>query len=125
MKSLIQYIRESSIERYQLKVSLKNFLSNFIKGTKGTKLPMTKFKSMLIYSLNKYSDGGPKKDDWLENNLSKEITFTSYIESIGSKERITIEVQDPDYDMMKMCFDKNDVIGQKIYEYIKNNGKKI
>ena len=122
MKSLIQYIRESSIERYQLKVSLKSFLSNSIEGTK---LPMTKFKSMLIDSLNKYSDGGPKKDDWLENNLSKEITFTSYIESIGSKERITIEVQDPDYDMMKMCFDKNDIIGQKIYEYIKNNGKKI
>ena len=118
----MQYIRESSIERYQLKVSLKNFLSNSIEGTK---FPMTKFKSMLIDSLNKHSDGGPKKDDWLENNLSKEITFTSYIESISSKERITIEVQDPDYDMMKMCFDKNDVIGQKIYEYIKNNGKKI
>ena len=122
MKSLQQYIKESSLERYQLKTSLKNFLDSTIKDTK---LPMSKFKQMLIDSLNKYSDGGPKKDDWLENNLSKVITLTSYIENISSKEVVTIEVQDPDYDMMKMCFYSNDTIGLRLYNYIKTNGTKI
>ena len=122
MKSLQQYIKESSLERYQLKTSLKNFLDSTIKDTK---LSMSKFKQMLIDSLNKYSDGGPKKDDWLENNLSKVIILTSYIENISSKEVVTIEVQDPDYDMMKMCFYSNDTIGMRLYNYIKTNGTKI
>lgn len=79
---------------------------------------------MIVDSLNKYSDGGPKKDDWLDNSMSKEIIFTTYTENIGSRERITIEVQDSDYDMMKMCFSIDDSIGNKMLEYIKTEGRK-
>lgn len=121
MISLVQYIKESSIERWCLKVPLRTFLD---KSIEGVRFPMSKFKNMIVDSLNKYSDGGPKKDDWLDNNMSKEISFTAYTESIGSRERITIEVQDPDYDMMKMCFSIDDSIGNKMFEYIKTEGRK-
>lgn len=122
MKSLLQYVKESSLERWSLKTTLKNFLENSIKNVR---FPMSKFKSMIIDSLNKYSDGGPRIEDWLESSQSQEVTFTAYIESISGKERITIEIQDPRYDMMKMCFDKNDNLANKMFEYIKIKGKKL
>lgn len=122
MISLVQHIIESSIERYSLKVTLGTFIK---KSIESARFPMSKYKSVLIDSLNKYSDGGPKIEDWIDNSQSKEITFTTYIESVSGKERYTIEVQDPSYDMMKMCFDKNDSIGENVYEYVKNNGRKL
>jgi len=129
MKTLLQCIQESSIERYQLKMTLKKFFEYFLEYYSGSKFGTSKnsAKEWIVDNLNKYSDGGPKKDDWFNNNQNKEMTFTTYQESEGSKNYHVIEIQDPDYDMMKMKLeDKQGLSANKhLYLVIKNKGKKI
>lgn len=129
MKSLTKYVKESSIERYQLKMTLKKFFEYFLKYYSGSKFGTGKnsAKEWIIDNLNKYSDGGPKKDDWFENNQSKEMTFTTYQETEGSNSYFVIEIQDSDYDMMKMKLDDKPGLtaNKHLYLVIKNKGKKI
>lgn len=123
MKSLNLYIMESAIERYSAKLKLADFFRLYLKWQKISKADA---QENIISLLNKYSDGGPNKDDWFTSNQSKEIKFTTYIENISGNERYVIEIQDPRYDVMKIAFEKtkDKQIGRYLYNYIKNKGNK-
>ena len=80
MKSLSEYIKtlfESSIERYSIKITLKQFLEKYMELSK---LSRNKAISELISNLNIYSDGGPNKEDWITSSQSKEISFDAHTE---------------------------------------------
>lgn len=129
MKSLVDYIKESSIERYSMKMTLKKFFELFMEYYKGSKYGTGKNSAIKWISdnLSKYSDGGPNKEDWVENNQPKEITFTIYVEEVSGKSSYVVELYDPDYDMMKMKFVQNDgyEIGEQLYVYFQNQGNKV
>lgn len=130
MKSLSEYINtllesnmfESSIERYTMKITLKQFLEKYMELSK---LSRNKAISELVSNLNMYSDGGPNKEDWITSNQSKEISFDAYIETISGKEYLYIEIHDSSYDTMKVAFNikKSDFVEQ-LYDWFKNTGRK-
>lgn len=129
MKSLTSYIYESSIERYSMKMTLKKFFELFMEYYTGSKYGRGKNSAIkwIGDNLSKYSDGGPNKQDWFENNQSKEMNFTVYIEGIGENNFYVVEINDPDYDVMKMKFSRNDGlnVGRHIYLTIRDKGNKV
>ena len=125
MKSLSEYINtllESSIERYTIKITLKQFLEKYMELSK---LSRNKAISELVSNLNMYSDGGPNKEDWITSRQSKEISFDAYTETISGKEYLYIEIHDSSYDTMKVAFDMKKVdFAEQLYDWFKNTGKK-
>ena len=122
MKSLSEYLLESSIERYSIKITLKQFIDKYIELSK---LPKSKAISELVSNLNMYSDGGPNKEDWITSSQSKEILFNAYTETISGKEYLYIEIHDSSYDTMKIAFNMKEVdFAEQLYDWFKNTGKK-
>lgn len=125
MKSLSEYVKtlfESSIERYSIKTTLKQFIDKYIELSK---LSRTKAILELVSNLNMYSDGGPNKEDWITSNQSKEILFDAYTETISGKEYLYIEIHDSNYDTMKVAFNFKKVdFAEQLYDWFKNTGRK-
>lgn len=125
MKSLSEYINtllESSIERYTMKITLKQFIDKYIELSK---LSRSKAIPELVSNLNMYSDGGPNKEDWITSSQSKEISFDAYTETISGKEYLYIEIHDSSYDTMKIAFNMKEVdFAEQLYDWFKNTGKK-
>ena len=122
MKSLSEYLLESSIERYTMKITLKQFIDKYIELSK---LPKSKAISELVSNLNMYSDGGPNKEDWITSRQSKEISFDAYTETISGKEYLYIEIHDSNYDTMKVAFNMKKVdFAEQLYDWFKNTGRK-
>ena len=125
MKSLYEYVKtlfESSIERYSIKTTLKQFIDKYIELSK---LSRTKAILELVSNLNMYSDGGPNKEDWITSSQSKEILFNAYTETISGKEYLYIEIHDSSYDTMKIAFNIKKVdFAEQLYDWFKNTGKK-
>ena len=125
MKSLSEYVNtllESSIERYTMKITLKQFIDKYIELSK---LSRNKAISELVSNLNMYSDGVPNKEDWITSSQSKEISFDAYTETISGKEYLYIEIHDSNYDTMKIAFDMKKVdFVEQLYDWLKNTGKK-
>ena len=125
MKSLSEYIKtlfESSIERYSIKITLKQFLEKYMELSK---LSRNKAISELISNLNIYSDGGPNKEDWITSSQSKEISFDAHTETISGKEYLYIEIHDSSYDTMKVAFNMKEVdFAEQLYDWFKNTGRK-
>lgn len=122
MKSLSEYLIESSIERYTMKITLKQFIDKYIELSK---LPKSKAISELVSNLNMYSDGGPNKEDWITSSQSKEISFNAYTEIISGKEYLYIEIHDSSYDTMKVAFNMKKVdFAEQLYDWFKNTGRK-
>lgn len=125
MKSLSEYVSvlfESSIERYTMKITLKQFLEKYIELSK---LSRNKAISELVSNLNMYSDGGPNKEDWVSSSQSKEISFDAYTETISGKEYLYIEIHDSSYDTMKVAFNMKEVsFAEQLYDWFKNTGRK-
>lgn len=125
MKSLSEYVNvlfESSIERYIMKITLKQFLEKYIELSK---LSRNKAISELVSNLNMYSDGGPNKEDWVSSSQSKEISFDAYTETISGKEYLYIEIHDSSYDTMKIAFNMKEVsFAEQLYDWFKNSGRK-
>ena len=125
MKSLSEYVKtlfESSIERYSIKITLKQFIDKYIELSK---LSRSKAISELVSNLNMYSDGGPNKEDWITSSQSKEISFDAYTEIISGKEYLYIEIHDSSYDTMKVAFNIKKVdFAEQLYDWFKNTGKK-
>ena len=125
MKSLSEYVNvfcESSIERYTMKITLKQFLEKYIELSK---LSRNKAISELVSNLNMYSDGGPNKEDWVSSSQSKEISFDAYAETISGKEYLYIEIHDSSYDTMKVAFNMKEVsFAEQLYDWFKNTGRK-
>lgn len=122
MKSLSEYLLESSIERYTMKITLKQFLEKYMELSK---LPRNKAISELVSNLNMYSDGGPNKEDWITSSQSKEISFDAYTETISGKEYLYIEIHDSSYDTMKVAFNiKKYDFAEQLYDWFKNTGRK-
>lgn len=122
MKSLSEYLLESSIERYTIKITLKQFLEKYIELSK---LSRNKAISELVSNLNMYSDGGPNKEDWVSSSQSKEISFDAYTETISGKEYLYIEIHDSSYDTMKVTFNMKEVsFAEQLYDWFKNTGRK-
>lgn len=125
MKSLSEYVKtlfESSIERYSIKITLKQFIDKYVKLSK---LSRSKAISELVSNLNMYSDGGPNKEDWITSSQSKEISFDAYTETISGKEYLYIEIHDSNYDTMKVAFNIKKVdFAEQLYDWFKNTGKK-
>ena len=125
MKSLSEYINElfeSSIERYTMKITLKQFLEKYMELSK---LSRNKAISELVSNMNRYSDGGPNKEDWITSSQSKEISFDAYTETISGKEYLYIEIHDSSYDTMKVAFDFKKVdFAEQLYDWFKNTGRK-
>ncbi len=125
MKSLSEYIKtlfESSIERYSIKITLKQFLEKYMELSK---LSRNKAISELISNLNMYSDGGPNKEDWITSSQSKEISFDAHTETISGKEYLYIEIHDSSYDTMKVAFNMKEVdFAEQLYDWFKNTGRK-
>ena len=125
MKSLSEYVDalfESSIERYTMKITLKQFLEKYMELSK---LSRNKAISELVSNLNKYSDGGPNKEDWVSSSQSKEISFDAYTETISGKEYLYIEIHDSSYDTMKVAFNMKEVsFAEQLYDWFKNTGRK-
>lgn len=125
MKSLSEYVNvlfESSIERYTMKITLKQFLEKYMELSK---LSRNKAISELVSNLNMYSDGGPNKEDWVSSSQSKEISFDAYTETISGKEYLYIEIHDSSYDTMKVAFNMKEVsFAEQLYDWFKNTGRK-
>lgn len=125
MKSLSEYMNallESSIERYSIKITLKQFIDKYVELSK---LSRSKAISELLSNLNMYSDGGPNKEDWITSSQSKEISFDAYTETISGKEYLYIEIHDSSYDTMKVAFNIKKVdFAEQLYGWFKNTGKK-
>nr|DAM31580.1 MAG TPA: hypothetical protein [Ackermannviridae sp.] len=122
MKSLYEYLLESSIERYAIKITLKQFLEKYMELSK---LSRNKAISELVSNLNKYSDGGPNKEDWITSSQSKEISFDAYTETISGKEYLYVEIHDSSYDTMKVAFNIKKVdFAEQLYDWFKNTGRK-
>lgn len=122
MKSLSEYLLESSIERYSIKITLKQFIDKYVELSK---LSRSKGISELVSNLNMYSDGGPNKEDWITSSQSKEISFDAYTETISGKEYLYIEIHDSSYDTMKIAFNIKKVdFAEQLYDWFKNTGKK-
>lgn len=125
MKSLSEYVDallESSIERYTMKITLKQFLEKYMELSK---LSRNKAISELASNLNMYSDGGPNKEDWVSSSQSKEISFDAYTETISGKEYLYIEIHDSSYDTMKVAFNMKEVsFAEQLYDWFKNTGRK-
>ena len=125
MKSLSEYINElfeSSIERYTMKITLKQFLEKYMELSK---LSRNKAISELVSNMNRYSDGGPNKEDWITSSQSKEISFDAYTETISGKEYLYIEIHDSSYDTMKVAFNFKKVdFAEQLYDWFKNTGRK-
>lgn len=125
MKSLSEYVKtlfESSIERYSIKITLKQFIDKYVELSK---LSRSKAISELVSNLNMYSDGGPNKEDWITSSQSKEISFDAYTETISGKEYLYIEIHDSNYDTMKVAFNIKKVdFAEQLYDWFKNTGKK-
>lgn len=125
MKSLSEYMNallESSIERYSIKITLKQFIDKYVELSK---LSRSKAISELVSNLNMYSDGGPNKEDWITSSQSKEISFDAYTETISGKEYLYIEIHDSNYDTMKIAFNIKKVdFAEQLYDWFKNTGKK-
>ena len=125
MKSLSEYVKtllESSIERYTMKITLKQFIDKYIELSK---LSKSKAISELVSNLNIYSDGGPNKEDWITSSQSKEISFDAHTEIISGKEYLYIEIHDSSYDTMKVAFDfKKVYFAEQLYDWFKNTGRK-
>lgn len=122
MKSLSEYLLESSIERYSIKTTLRQFIDKYIELSK---LSRNKAISELVSNLNMYSDGGPNKEDWITSSQSKEISFDTYTETISGKEYLYIEIHDSNYDTMKIAFNIKKVdFAEQLYDWFKNTGKK-
>ena len=122
MKSLSEYLLESSIERYTMKITLKQFIDKYIELSK---LSKSKAISELVYNLNMYSDGGPNKEDWITSSQSKEISFDAHTETISGKEYLYIEIHDSSYDTMKVAFNFKKVdFAEQLYDWFKNTGRK-
>lgn len=125
MKSLSEYVKtlfESSIERYSIKITLKQFIDKYVELSK---LSRSKAISELVSNLNMYSDGGPNKEDWITSSQSKEISFDAYTETISGKEYLYIEIHDSNYDTMKIAFNIKKVdFAEQLYDWFKNTGKK-
>lgn len=122
MKSLSEYLLESSIERYSIKTTLRQFIDKYIELSK---LSRNKAISELVSNLNMYSDGGPNKEDWITSSQSKEISFDAYTETISGKEYFYIEIHDSNYDTMKIAFNIKKVdFAEQLYDWFKNTGKK-
>ena len=122
MKSLSEYLLESSIERYSIKITLKQFIDKYIELSK---LSRSKAISELVSNLNMYSDGGPNKEDWITSSQSKEISFDAYTETISGKEYLYIEIHDFSYDTMKIAFNIKKVdFAEQLYDWFKNTGRK-
>ena len=122
MKSLSEYLLESSIERYAMKITLKQFIDKYIELSK---LPKSKAISELVSNLNMYSDGGPNKEDWITSSQSKEISFDAHTEAISGKEYLYIEIHDSSYDTMKVAFNIKKVdFAEQLYDWFKNTGRK-
>ena len=137
MKSLSEYVEqincssnnlyintllESSIERYTMKITLKQFIDKYIELSK---LPRNKAISELVSNLNMYSDGGPNKEDWITSSQSKEISFDAHTETISGKEYLYIEIHDSSYDTMKVAFNFKKVdFAEQLYDWFKNTGRK-
>ena len=125
MKSLSEYVKtlfESSIERYSIKTTLKQFIDKYIELSK---LSRTKAILELVSNLNMYSDGGPNKEDWITSSQSKEILFDAYTETISGKEYLYIEIHDSNYDTMKIAFNIKKIdFAEQLYDWFKNTGRK-
>ena len=125
MKSLSEYVKtlfESSIERYSIKTTLKQFIDKYVELSK---LSRSKAISELVSNLNMYSDGGPNKEDWITSSQSKEISFDAYTETISGKEYLYIEIHDSNYDTMKIAFNIKKVdFAEQLYDWFKNTGRK-
>ena len=125
MKSLSEYINtllESGIERYTMKITLKQFLEKYMELSK---LSRNKAISELVSNMNRYSDGGPNKEDWITSSQSKEISFDAYTETISGKEYLYIEIHDSSYDTMKVAFNFKKVdFAEQLYDWFKNTGRK-
>lgn len=122
MKSLYEYLLESSIERYTMKITLKQFIDKYVKLSK---LSKSKAISELVSNLNMYSDGGPNKEDWITSSQSKEISFDAHTEIISGKEYLYIEIHDSSYDTMKVAFNMKEVdFAEQLYDWFKNTGRK-
>lgn len=122
MKRLSEYLLESSIERYSIKTTLRQFIDKYIELSK---LSRNKAISELVSNLNMYSDGGPNKEDWITSSQSKEISFDAYTETISGKEYLYIEIHDSNYDTMKIAFNIKKVdFAEQLYDWFKNTGKK-
>lgn len=122
MKSLSEYLLESSIERYSIKTTLRQFIDKYIELSK---LSRNKAISELVSNLNMYSDGGPNKEDWITSSQSKEISFDAYTETISGKEYLYIEIHDSNYDTMKIAFNIKKIdFAEQLYDWFKNTGKK-
>ena len=122
MKSLSEYLLESSIERYTMKITLKQFLEKYMELSK---LSRNKAISELVSNMNRYSDGGPNKEDWITSSQSKEISFDAYTETISGKEYLYIEIHDSSYDTMKVAFNFKKVdFAEQLYDWFKNTGRK-
>ena len=117
MKSLYEYLLESSIERYTMKITLKQFIDKYIELSK---LSKSKAISELVSNLNMYSDGGPNKEDWITSSQSKEISFDAHTETISGKEYLYIEIHDSSYDTMKVAFNMKKVdFAERLYDWFK------
>lgn len=122
MKSLSEYLIESSIERYTIKITLKQFLEKYMELSK---LSRNKAILELVSNLNMYSDGGPNKEDWITSSQSKEISFDAHTETISGKEYLYIEIHDSSYDTMKVAFNFKKVdFAEQLYDWFKNTGRK-
>lgn len=122
MKSLSEYLLESSIERYTIKITLKQFLEKYMELSK---LSRNKAILELVSNLNMYSDGGPNKEDWITSSQSKEISFDAHTETISGKEYLYIEIHDSSYDIMKVAFNFKKVdFAEQLYDWFKNTGRK-
>ena len=131
MIDLSQHIRESLQEKLRVSCTLSSFFTIYRESKKESRSSAMK---SFIQNINIYSDGGPAdKEEWLSTSLSSSVSLDIYKESVGSKERVTVDMHAKPYDDMKMCFYQQGKeasewaeTGLKIYDWArKNNNKTI
>lgn len=130
MIDLSQHIRESLQEKLRVACTLSSFFNIYREYKKESRSSAMK---SFIQNINTYSsDGGPAdKEEWLSTSLSSSVSLDIYKESVGSKERVTVDIHAKPYDDMKMCFYQQGKLasewaetGLNIYRWAKENNNK-
>lgn len=118
MKSLKKFIYESWMETYKYACTLHQFFEIYKKFNKGT---VSELKREFINNLNKYSDGGPNKEDWFDSNQNTEIKLEAHEEQYSGKQYFYIVIHTKQYDDMKMCFLMKDA--SDFFEWFKSQNQ--
>lgn len=106
------------METYKYSCKLRQFFEIYKKFNKGT---VSELKKEFITNLNKYSDGGPNKEDWFESNQNAEIKLEAHEEQYSGKQYFYIVIHTKQYDDMKMCFLMKDSL--EFFEWFKSQNQ--